>query len=514
MAGETISMIKLKQVFLHRRNGMALEAIARAMSTSRNTVKKYIRLAQQKGLNLDELTIMEEHDLEKIFAEPSIAGKSRLQELEGLFGWMEQELKRTGVTRWLLWGEYKSRYPDGYAYTQFCDYYRQWLQHRSATMHFDHEPGDKAYIDFTGKKLQVVDRDGGEVRDVEIYIAILGYSQLTYVEALNSQRKEDFLQATANALQYFGGVPKALVTDNLKSAVLTADNYEPEINESFLDFANHYQTTIYPTRSRKPRDKALVESAVNIAYKRIFAPLRDRIFFELYELNSSIIELLNKHNNELLHKEPYSRRIKFDQQEANLLQPLPTTAYQLRKYKVARVMKNSHIQLEKHYYSVPYRYIGKDVKVIYTRDQVHVFNKNERIAFHQRGFQAFGYTTDQDHLPSTHKFISDWKPEKFLSWADSIGPQVRIYIETILHQKRYPEQAYRSCVGILSLAKKAGKERLIKAIQRASFYQIYNYKTIKKILDGGLEMLFEPDNEQNNTPLPSHENIRGKNHYQ
>ncbi|PWV44400.1 IS21 family transposase [Chitinophaga sp. S165] len=514
MAGETISMTKLKQIFLHRRNGMALEAIARVMNISRNTVKKYIRLAEQKGLELEQLAAMEEHDLEKIFAEPTSVGKSRFQDLEGMFGWMEQELKRTGVTRWLLWAEYKSRYPDGYAYTQFCDYYRHWLEHRSATMHFDHTPADKAYIDFTGKRLQVVDRDGGEVREVEIYVCILGFSQLTYVEALNSQRKEDFLQATANSLKYFGGVPKALVTDNLKSAVTEPDNYEPEINESFLEFGNHYQTTIYPTRSRKPKDKALVESAVNIVYKRIFAPLRDKIFFELHELNIAILELLNKHNNEMLHKEPFSRRQKFDQHEAALLQPLPTTPYQLRKYKIAKVMKNSHIQLEKHYYSVPYRFIGKEVKAIYTRDQVHIFINNERIAFHIRGYKPFGYTTDQNHLPSSHQFVADWKPEKFLSWADSISPQVRNYIETILQQKKYPEQAYRSCVGILSLAKKAGKERLIKAIERASFYQIYNYKTVKKILDGGLEMLFEPDSDQSEASLPQHTNIRGKEHYQ
>ena len=513
MPGETISMTKLKQIFLHRRNGMALEAIGRVMNVSRNTVKKYIRLAEHKGLRLEELTAMEEHDLEKLFAEPVSVGKSRYQQLESMFSWMDQELKRTGVTRWLLWGEYKSRHPDGYAYTQFCDYYRQWQEHRSATMHFDHEPGDKAFIDFTGKKLQVVDRDGGEVRDVEVYISILGFSQLTYVEALNSQKKEDFLYGTANSLQYFKGVPKALVTDNLKSAVTEADNYEPEINESFLEFANHYQTTIYPARSRKPRDKALVESAVNIIYKRIFAPLRDSIFFELHELNAAILELLDKHNNEILHKEAVSRRQKFEQLEAAHLQPLPSAPYLLRKYKVAKVMKNSHIQLEKHYYSVPYRFIGKEVKAIYTRDQVHIFLNSDRIAFHNRGYKPFGYTTDQNHLPSSHQFVSDWKPEKFLSWADSIAPQVRVYIEAVLQQKRYPEQAYRSCVGILSLAKKVGKDRLIKAIERAGFYQIYNYKTVKKILDGGLEMLFEPDSEHEKTSLPTHINIRGKEQY-
>lgn len=513
MSGETISMIKLKQIFLHRRNGMALEAIARAISTSRNTVKKYIRLAQLKGLSIEELASMEDYQLERLFAEPTVVSKSRYEHLEGMFVWMERELKRTGVTRWILWGEYKARYPDGYAYTQFCEYYREWLEHRSATMHIDHQPGDKLFIDFAGEKLCLVNYEDGLVTEVEVYIAILGYSQLTYIEALYSQSKDDFLHATANALSYFGGVPRALITDNLKTAVTTADNYEPEINDSFLDFGNHYQTTIYPARSRKPKDKALVESAVNIMYKRVYAPLRNKSFCDLTELNDAIHELLEQHNKELFQKEKISRREKFEMSESKCLLPLPVEVYQLKHYKVAKVMKNCHVQLEKHYYSTPYRFIGKEVKIIYSRDHVHIFYKAERIAYHIRSYQPYTYTTIADHLPSTHQFVNDWNPEKFLSWADSIAPQVRIYLEEILEQRAYPEQAYRSCLGILTLAKKTSKERLIKAIERATYYQIYNYKTIKKILDGGLEMLFEQETEEQERTLPHHDNIRGKDHF-
>lgn len=514
MSGETISMIKLKQIFLHRRNGMALEAIAKAMVTSRNTVKKYIRLSQLKGLSIEELALMEDYQLEQIFAEPVVTSKSRYENLEGLFNWMELELKRTGVTRWILWGEYKARYPDGYAYTQFCEYYREWLEQRDATMHLEHASGDKLYIDFAGKKLHLINPEDGIITKVEVYIAVLGYSQLAYVEAVYSQGKDDFLHATSNALNYFGGVPKALITDNLKAAVTAADNYEPEINESFLDFGNHYQTTIYPTRSRKPKDKAIVENTVNIIYRRIYEPLRNLHFLGLSELNVAIRQFLEQHNIEPLQKENVSRRKKFELSEAKCLFPLPAEAFQLKKYKVAKVMKNCHVQLEKHYYSIPYRFIGKEVKIVYSRDHVHIFYKAERIAYHIRSYQPYTYTTIADHLPSTHQFVNDWNPEKFLSWADSIAPQVRAYLEEILQQRAYPEQAYKSCLGILTLAKKTGKERLIKAVERATFYQIYNYKTIKKILNGGLEMLFDQEIEEPERTLPDHENIRGKNQFQ
>lgn len=513
MAGETISMTKLKQIFLQRRNGLPLETISKNVRASRNTVKKYLHLAKQKGLSLEALAENEEHELEKIFTEPREENRKRFQELTALFPGFEKELKRTGVTRWTLWGEYKLRYPAGYSYSQFCDIYKQWRESSSATMVFGHEPADKLYIDFTGKKLSIIDEDTGEVQELEVFVCLLGHSQYTYVEAVRSQKKEDFVMATQNALRYFGGVPRALVTDNLKSAVIRADKYEPELNETFLDFANHYGTTILPARSRKPRDKALVENAVKLVYNRIFAPLRNETFFSIEQLNFVIRDQLEKHNNQVFQKEPQSRKEKFLKHEKPFLSALPKEAYEIKQYKTAKVMKNCHIQLEKHYYSVPYRYIGKQVNIIYTSRRVHIFSGLDRIALHERDMKPFTYTTIPDHLPSTHQFVSQWTPEKFIQWAERIGPQVKEYIEQILWQKSYPEQAYRSCVGILSFEGKVGKKRLINAVERAMRFNAYNYKVIKNIIDKKLDMLLgdEPENKQQT--LPFHNNIRGKENY-
>ncbi len=513
MAGETISMTKLKQIFLQRRNGIPLETISKNIRSSRNTVKKYLHLAKRKGLSLDQLVQKEEHELEKIFTEPRVQNKERLQELTSLFPGFEKELGRTGVTRWTLWGEYKLRYPDGYAYSQFCELFKQWRESSSATMVFEHRPADKLYIDFTGKKLPIVDEDTGEVQELEVFVCLLGHSGYTYVEAMRSQKKEDFVMAIQNALQYFGGVPKALVTDNLKSAVIRADKYEPELNETFLDFANHYGTTILPTRSRKPRDKALVENVVRIVYNRIFAPLRNDTFFSIEQLNFVIREQLKKHNNQPFQKDPQSRKEKFLKHEQPLLSALPKESYEIKQYKTAKVMKNCHIQLEKHYYSVPYRYIGKQVNIIYTSKRVHIYYGTDRIALHERNPKPYSYTTLPDHLPSTHQFVSQWTPEKFTQWAERIDPIVKEYIEQILWQKTYPEQAYRSCVGILSFEGKVGKDRLVKAIERAKRYNAYNYKVIKNIIDGKLDMLIEDKTDSQQQTLPLHENIRGKENY-
>jgi len=513
MAGETISMTKLKQIFLLRNQGVPLERISKNVQSSRNTVKKYIRLATQKGLSFDALAAREDHELEKIFADPLQVSKHRYHDLEELFPWIAKELRRTGVTRWILWGEYKTRHPDGYGYSHFCEYYKQWSESQHATMHFEHEPADKMFIDFTGKKLQIIDQETGEIQDLEIFVALLGYSQYTYVQALSSQKKEDFIEAVQNALHYFGGVPRALVPDNLKSAVTKADKYEPYLNETFLDFANHYQTTVLPARSRKPRDKALVENAVNLVYQRIFAPQRNESFFSIDQLNFVIREQLDKHNDQNFQKEPVSRRYKFIKEEKSLLAPLPRERYEIKQYKTAKVMKNCHVQLDKCYYSVPYRYIGKTVKLIYTTRHVSIFQGTERIAFHERGLKPFAYCTQGDHLPSTHQFVSQWSPEKFLQWAEKISPSVKAYIEQILGQKNYPEQSYRSCVGILSLDKKVGRERLIKAVDRASSYHAYNYKVIKNIIAGKLDKLVEEPTGIQQQNLPFHENIRGKEDY-
>jgi transposase len=515
MAGQTINMSKLKQIIRLRSNDVALQSISRAVGISRNTVKKYLRLIQVKHLQYDELLQMDDMALDVLMQDPAVGDEARYHSLINLFPYFEEELPRIGVTRWVLWGEYKEKHPDGYSYSQFCDHFKDWRRSRSGTLHLEQEPADKLFIDYTGKKLSLIDPQTGEVTEVEVYVAVLGFSQLTYVQAVYSQRKEDFIQATENALHFFGGVPRVLVPDNLKSAVHKADKYEAEINSAFLDFANHYGTTVLPARSYKPRDKALVEKAVNIAYSRIFAPLRDRIFYTLTSLNQAITDLLSIHNQQSFQQRAQSRLQLFDQQEKHLLAPLPAERYEFKFFKEVTVMKNGYVQIyeDKHYYSVPYRFIGRKVKLIYSASQVSVFYNRERIAYHKRAMKQYGYTTTKEHLSSSHQFVTEWNPDKFTSWAGAIAPVVQHYITRILDTATYPEQAYRSCVGILSYEKKVGRERLVKAIERATFYGAFNYTIIKKILQSGLDQI-TPADDIHQTSLPFHDNLRGPQAYQ
>jgi transposase len=371
------------------------------------------------------------------------------------------------------------------------------------------------YVDFAGDKLNLVDQQTGEIQPVEVFVAILGASQLTYVEAVMTQQKEDFIAACENAMLYYNGVPAAIVPDNLKSAVTKSSKYEPTINETFADFAEHYATTILPARAYRPRDKALVENAVKIIYSRIYAKIRGTQYHSLEALNTAIRSALEEHNNAFLRGRNYSRRQQFDEIEKAVLMPLPALKYELKKHLYATVAKNGHVglSLDKHYYSVPYRFIGKKVKLLFSRHSVEIYYNYERIALHTRTKSSYQYTTDKEHLASTHRFVSDWTPERFISWAQSIHEDVKLYILKVLDRKQHPEQAYKSCLGILGFAKKVGNDRLIKACQRALGYGAYNYKTIQKILEKELDLRDSPD-ETDQLRMPFHDNIRGENYYQ
>lgn len=516
MAGKTIIMSKLKQIIRLRGDGVALQQIAKAVAISRNTVKMYLRLIEVRSLVSDQLLAIADNELGALLADPDPREEERLAALSALFPHMEKELQRTGVTRWILWGEYKQRHPDGFSYSRFCDHFKQYKTSRSGSLRLEYKPADKLYIDFTGQKLSIIDPATGELTEVEVYVAILGYSQFTYVQAVASQRKEGFIAATQNALHFFGGVPRVLIPDNLKSAVTRADKYEAELNATFLDFANHYGTSVLPARSYKPQDKAHVEKAVNIAYSRIFAPLRDQVFYSLKQLNEAIHELLAAHNDKHFQLRPVSRRQIFEQEEKHLLGLLPADRYEIKQTKEVTVMKNGYIQLweDKHYYSVPYRFIGRKVKVIYSGSQVSVFYNKERIAYHRRSMKKYSHSTIHEHMASSHQFVSDWNPDKFTQWAAAIAPVVKDYVTRILDAATYPEQAYRSCVGVLSFEKKVGRQRFVKAVERATYYEAFNYSVIKKILQSGLDQVAFGDETTASAPLPDHDNIRGPQAYQ
>ena len=508
-------MSKLRQLLRLHSQGCSKLQIAAQTGVARNTLKKYLTSFRTLGLSYDEINKLSDKELEDIFLKPNEKPVSvKLQTLFELFPEMEKELKRKGVTQHLLWESYKRKHEDGAGRSQFNKYFAQWRSQVNPVMHIEHKAGDKMYIDFAGDKLSIVDKQSGEVQWVEIFVAILGASQLTYVEAVSSQSKEDLIQACENALHYYGGVPAAIVPDNLKSAVTKSSKYEAQINETFADFAQHYSTAVLPARAYRPRDKALVENAVRIMYTRIYTKVREENYFSLEELNAAILVALEAHNNRLLNGRHYSRREQFEEVERATLHPLPQLRYEIKKQVFATVMKNGHVSLgaDKHYYSVPYRFIGKKVKLMYSRTQVQIFYHYQCIATHERIKSPYNYTTDKDHLASTHRFVSDWTPERFLQWADDIHEDVKLYILKILARKQHPEQAYKSCMGILSFGKKIGNDRLIKACQRALDYGIYNYKTIQSILEKGLDKNTEEETEPLEMPL--HDNIRGEDYYQ
>jgi transposase len=513
MANRGLEMYQIHQIIKLHNDGKSCRRISKYLNLSRKSVSKYITLYQSTGLTFEQINSLSEHELSSLIRCQEAPNAKRLDILQSRFMNMESELKRTGVTKQLLWTEYKVEHPSGYNLTQFCKYYRDWSKSGEASFHFDHKAGDKMFVDFAGKKLQYTDRNTGEVHSPETFIAILGASQNIYVEAVESQKKTDFFSATENAMYVFGGVPAAIVPDNLKSAVSKANNYEPDINESFAAFGRHYGATILPARGYKPKDKALVENAVTNVYRNIYAPLRNQIFYSLAELNTAIREKLDIFLNKKFQNKDYSRNDLFIQIEKEALKPLPPTRFEFREYRIATISKTYHIFLDvdKHYYSVPFRYIGKKVKIEFARSWVAIYYKGERIAYHQRDKSLNGYTTIKEHMPAHHRFVSEWSPEKFISWARQVGQETESFIKIILETKSHPEQAYKSCVGILSYNKKVGSERLNLACRRADEFGSHSYKAVKNILNGAYERLSTQELSQYKTP--EHENIRGADYY-
>jgi len=518
MANKPIEFIMLKEILRLKKEGLSNLKISQSIGSSRTTVIKYLKLFEAMNVPMIELLNLSDQQLTSLLEEqqsPHTADEGqRYSLLLDLFPEIEKELKHVGVTRWHLWARYKQSHPDGYGYSQFCHHFQCWREQSDAYMHHEHKAGDKLFVDFTGKKLSFVDKQTGEIIPVEVFVATLGASQQTYVQACRSQQVGDFIEACQNALHYFGGVPRAIVTDNLKSAVTNSDKYEPTLNENFAGFGEHYQVAILPARSYKPKDKALVEGAVKIVYHRIYAHLHKEEYYSLNQLNNQgIAPLLEDYNRICFQGKDYSRQDLFESTDKPALAPLPKGLYSFKQYRKAKVQKNCHIYLspDKHYYSVPYRYIGQKVKILYSANDVEIYHQQLHIAYHQRDYRHYGYSTQKEHLPSSHRFVSEWNPEKFKDWAEKIGSSCQQLITDILANAAHPEQGYKSCLGVLTMAKKTSRERLEKACRRAMQYKAGNYRTVKNILEKGLDKT--PDQQQPPLTLPLHDNIRGNAYY-
>lgn len=509
MAGKFKPMSQIKQLFLMHQQGMAIKAIARQLGMSKNTVKAYLARINNSECGMDGILTMEEPVLEnKLFSGTPSYKEKRYEHIKNKLGYYVSELEKKGVTRKLLWQEYRNDFPGGYGYTQFCYHIEQYQLAQNPTMVLQHEAGDKLFIDFAGKKLSYIDKETGEIIECEVFIACLPYSDYGFAMATKSQRTEDLVYALSSCLKELGGVPRSLVPDNMKSAVYKTNRYEPDINRVLEDFGNHYGMAIIPARARKPKDKALVENQVKLIYNRVYAKLRNQQFFDITSLNNAIKEKIKEHNQTRMVQKDYCREEKFLSDEKHALKPLPIEEFEIKYYKELKVAKNNHVYLscDKHYYSVPYAYTGSKVKVIYTRSLVSIYAQGKKIAAHVRNYRQGGYTTHKEHLCSHHKHYLDRSPEYYLKKAGMTSEVFFQFVENLFNQNKHPEQIYRTCDGLLSLQRKTGNNDFEKACQIALDTKNYSYAFIRNILDNKMLM---NTHENCTKPLPIHSNTRG-----
>ncbi len=499
--------------------GMGIKGISSTFELSRNTVRKYVRLFQESGIPMEQLLSMPASRIQEIFGgngERERTPSVRQLELEALLPEYVARLTRKGVTVKSLFEEYAREHSNGFRHASFGSYIQRYRLVSHAVGHVEHYAGDQMYIDFAGDRLQIIDELTGEARSVEVFVAILPCSHYTYCEAVWSQKKEDLIKVCENALHFYGGVPMALVPDNLKSAVTRSDRNEPVINEDFAAFAEHYGCTVYPTRVRRPKDKALVENAVKLMYRSVYTDIEGLMFHNLESLNAAIIQSLGKFNDRKLTGRSQSRRQLFEDVEKDYLRTLPSVRYQMKERKSVTVMRNSYVTLGKHHYSMPKEYIGKRVDIVYNADTLEIFHGLRLVTTHHRDDTPYGYTQKEVHnLPGRHGSYEKNLDEIF-ERAAQIDNIVLLYLREVASQKKYPPLAFRSCRGILSLEKTFGLDRLVAACACASQMRVYGYQDIIGILNRGDDSNFlsQADEETiNNLSLPHHKNIRGREYF-
>jgi len=486
--------------------------IGAAVGLPYTTVWHYLERARQAGLSWPLPDQIDDRELEgRLFVTATAPVQGR-----PLPDWnhVHLELRRPGVTLMLLWLEYKERFPDGYQYSQFCDIYRRWQRHLDVVMRQEHRAGEKLFVDFPGQTISVYDRESGVVRfEAELFVAVLGASNYMYAEAFPSQELPYWISGHVHCFEFMGGCPQIVVCDNLRAGVTRAHRYEPEVNATFLEMAGHYGVAIIPARSRKPRDKAKVEAGVLIAERWIMARLRHRTFFSLGELNLAIRDLLEWVNRRPFKKLPGSRQSLFEELERPALRPLPLDRYEFAIWKQAKVSIDYHLEVDRHYYSVPYQLVGQVCDVRLSATTVEVIGRGRRVASHVRSYQRGRHTTDSAHMPDSHRRHQEWTPGRIISWAEKTGPATAQLTQGILESRPHPEQGFRSCLGILRLSDRYGADRLEAACQRALAVRAFSYRSLESILKTGLDRQPLP------TPRPlrthrRHDNLRGAGYYQ
>lgn len=512
MPANRLSMRKIKDVLrLKWANQLSDRKIAQSCKISRPAVASYVERARLAGLSWPLPDHLTDATLEQLlFPAPKKADERDRAQPDWLS--VHQGLQQKNVTLFLLWQEYREQHAQGYQYSWFCDQYRNWLGRRDYSMRQSHRAGEKLFVDYAGHTVPVIDERTGEVRTAQIFVAVLGASNYTFAEATWTQSLSDWIGSHQRAFAFLGGVPELVVPDNLRAGVSQAHRYEPDLNPTYQDMASHYGVAIVPTRVRKPKDKAKVEVGVQIVERWILAALRRQTFFTLPELNQAIQKLLVKLNQRPFRKLPGCRAEQFKAMDCPALKSLPLTPYIYAEWKVVRVHIDYHVEIEGHYYSVPYTFLKQQLDARITTHTVELFHKGQRLASHIRSFQKGRHSTQASHRPPAHQHYGDWSPERFLRWAAKIGPATEQVITRILQERRHPEQGYRSCLGILRLGKTYTDTRLEAACGRALLLGTQRYKSIESILKNGLDD--KPVAVSEDVSLPQqHANIRGAEYY-
>jgi transposase len=488
--------------------GMGLREIGRSLRMSHNSVRKYVYRITESGLDWGKVSAMSDEELSVIVRIMPVRDQTRPMPD---WRWVHQELKKPGVTLTLLWQEYKEKHLDGYQLTQFCQLYHEFAQTLRVTLRQTYTAGEVMFVDYSGQTMPIYDRETGLVSQAEIFVAVLGTSNYTFAEATADQSLPSWVGSHVHAFEYFDGVPGKTVSDNLKSGVTKPCRYEPEINRTYTDMIAHYDTVVIPARVRKPQDKAKVEAGVLLAQRWILAALRNQKFFSLSELNRAIRELLVKLNARPFQKMPGSRKSVYEELDRPALKPLPATRYEFAQWKKAKVHPDYHVELEGHYYSAPYQLVRQSVLLRYTATTVEILHRDQRVASHARDDRRGRHTTIEEHRPKNHKEFLSWTPAKIREMASGIGSHTVAMVETIMNGRQYPEQGYRSCLGIIRLAKTYSNARLEAACARGQIIGTHSYKSISSILKTGL------DQKPLEVPIKmvnvAHQNIRGSGYF-
>jgi len=518
MTTERLSMRQIREILRQKWVlGRPHREVAESLRIGLGTISVVLEKAKQAGLDWPTVQTLTDEALEaRLYTRPLVALPASAPRPWPDCAYIHRERRKPGVTLELLHLEYLEKHPDGYRYTQYCEIYRRWLTDRGLSMRQVHRAGEKLFVDYSGKKPALIDSTTGELIEVEFFVAVLGASNYTYAEATRTQQVHDWIGSHERAFAFFGGVTEVVVCDQLKSGVTRPCRYEPGLQHTFEEFGQHYNTVILPARPKRPRDKPKAEVAVQVAQRWILARLRHERFFSLAALNARVRELLEPLNAKVMRAYRASRRELFAQLDQPALRPLPTEPFALGEWTIdARVNIDYHIDVHGHYYSVPYQLLHELVDARRTATTVEIFHRGQRVAAHVRDDRRGRHTTDPAHMPKAHRHHLEWSPSRLIDWARTIGPQTAALVAAILADRPHPEQGYRSCLGILRLAKGYGGERLEAACARAGAAQARSYRHVDAILKYGLDRL--PLAVEAHAPLtlvPAHENLRGPAYYQ